>query len=69
MTTHTNMGRFENDREATHLMTCEDCILPPGPGCGHKWVITCDEHYVENSHYSYYEARCPACGKVNKDAA
>ncbi|QIG75737.1 hypothetical protein EVC20_166 [Rhizobium phage RHph_Y2_17_1] len=69
MTTYTNMGCFEVDREATVRMTCEDCILPAGPGCGHKWVVNCDEHYVENSHYSYYEAKCPSCGKVNKEAA
>lgn len=69
MTTYTNMGRFEKDSEATHLIKCEDCKVPAGEGCGHTWVINVSDTYVENSHYSYLEARCPRCGKINKDAA
>ncbi|MBX5130770.1 hypothetical protein HJB53_30230 [Rhizobium lentis] len=69
MTTYTNLGRFENDREARVRMTCEDCTYPAGSGCGHKWEINCDDHYVENSHYSYYAANCPMCGKTNKEPA
>ncbi|QNH71590.1 hypothetical protein PP938_gp068 [Rhizobium phage AF3] len=69
MTTYTNMGKFENDSEATVRMTCEDCRYPPGPGCGHKWIVNCDAAYVENSHYSYYSAACPVCMKINKEPA
>ncbi|QGZ14331.1 hypothetical protein PP940_gp174 [Rhizobium phage RL2RES] len=69
MTTHTNLGKFENDREAKVRMTCEDCVYPVGSGCGHKWDVNCDKNYVENSHYSYYAAECPRCGKVNKEPA
>lgn len=61
MTTYTNMGRFENDREATIKFRCE--------GCKREWVANCDETYVENSHYSYYESRCPSCNLISKEPA
>lgn len=57
------------NNKKTHRMKCEDCILPPGQGCGFEWYIDPDEAYVENHPYSYLSAHCPMCGKVNKDAA
>ena len=50
------------------IVTCEDCIYPAGSGCGHKYeIVLNDDTYVENSHYSYYQSKCPCCGKINKD--
>ncbi|AGC36171.1 hypothetical protein B7L88_gp117 [Rhizobium phage RHEph10] len=61
MTTYTNMGRFENDSEATVKFMCD--------GCSHEYVAICRECYVENHPYSYYATKCAKCGTYNQEVS